>query len=377
LNISGIQCDKLKAVISGSLRPADQKEEYQENGVVKVVEVSYGFPDPLFYNFSESSVSEVRFEGRVNVTVPSKSVKQCIITLNNQTTWDLTDDVLMRDEGGIYLFPSDTRTLGVHLVLYKFNAWLFQRTATATFIVTKTGITEEYFSPERNEVIVLVDLAQASIQDPRIAVRTAGALSGVIIVNDIQRPLESLLLLNNDAFLAVKVMAEEDESPYTIKCSFNSNPVYSSLTTQPFNVAIDNDYFEIYTPLNCEAQVGVTVPVTIKVFTFKTFVLRIKYDSSAFNADSDELIVHIYSSYVYFMLKPLREGSTEIIAYFINPAKQNSTASIPFLVNVKRQLLQEVALYMLLVISALSLVYIVVSRDQLARLTSRLRRKRT
>ena len=122
---------------------------------------------------------------------------------------------------------------------------------------------------------------------------------------------------------------------------------------------------------------GVMVPMTIRVFTSRTFVLRIQYDPSAFNADNDELMVRIYSSYVYFMLRPLKEGSTEIIAYFVDPARQNSTVFIPFLVNVKRQLLHEVALYMLLAISALSLVYIAVSRDQLARLSGRLRRKKT
>jgi hypothetical protein len=376
LNISGIQSSRLKAAISGSLRPADQKEEYQENGIVKVVDVSYEFPDPLFYNFSESSVSEVRFEGKVNVTVPSKSVRKCTITVNNQTPWDLTNDVLGRVEGGIYLFPSDTRSLKVHLVLYKFNAWLFQRTSAAIPIVTKNGITEERFSAETNEVVVLVDLDQAGLQEPRIAVRTAGAMSGTMMVNDVQSPLDSLLLLSNDVFLATKIMAGEDASLYTVRCSFSSDPVYSSLTAQPFGVSIDYDYFEIYTPLNCEAEVGISVPMTIRVFAFKTFLLRIDYDVSALNADSNELMVRKYSSYVYFMLKPVREGSTEIKAYFINPNNQNSTVSIPFLVNVKRQAIYEIAPYMFLVVSLVSLVYVVVSRDQMSRLLSRLRRKR-
>jgi len=377
LNISGIQTNKLKAAISGSLRPAFQREEDQENGIVKVVEVSYDFPDPLFYNFSESSVSEVRFEGRVNVTVPSKSVRKCTITVNNQTPWDLTNDVLGRVEGGIYRFPSDTRTLGVSLILYKYNAWLFERTQSAALRVTKSGITEEYFSPDTNEVVVLVDLDQTSLQDPRIAVRTAGALSGAIVINDVQRPLDSLLLLNNDVFLATKVIAGEDESPYIIKCRFNSNPVYSSLTTQPFNVLIDNDYFEIYTPLNGDAQIGVPMPMTVRVFTSKTYVLKLEYDLSVFKADNDELMVRKYSSYIYFMLKPLREGSTEIKAYFIDPNNQNSTVSIPFWVNVNRQLIYEIAPYLFLTVSVFSLVYIVVSRDQMARLSSRLRRKKT
>jgi hypothetical protein len=377
LNISGIPSNKLNAAISGSLRPAYQKEEYQENGIVKVVEVSYSFPDPLFYNFSESSVSEVRFEGKVNVTVPSKSVRKCTITVNNQTPWDLTNDVLGRVEGGIYSFPSNTRTLGIYLILYKFNAWLFERAQSAIIHVTKSGITEEYFSPETNEVVVVVDLEQASLQEPRIAVRTAGAMSGRMMVNGVQRPLDSLLLLNNDVFLATKVMAEEDESPYTMRCSFNSDPIFYSLTTQPFGVSIDNDYFEIYTPLNCEAQIGVSVPITIRVFTFKTVILRIEYDASAFKADSDELMVNKYSSYVYFMLRPVREGSTEIKAYFINPKNQNSTLSILFSMNVKRQLLYAITPYMLLAVSVLSLVYIVVSRDQMSRVLSRFRRKKT
>jgi hypothetical protein len=363
LNISGIQTSKL--------------QEDQENGIVKVVQVSYDFPDPLFYNFSESSVSEVRFEGRVNVTVPSKSVRKCTITVNNQTPWDLTNDVLGRVEGGIYRFPSGTRTLGVDLILYKYNAWLFERAQTTALFVTKSGITEEYFSPDTNEVVVLVDLDQTNLQDPRIAVRTAGASSGAIVINDVQRPLDSLLLLNNDVFLATKVIAGEDESPYIMKCSFNSNPVYSSLTTQPFNVVIDNDYFEIYTPLNGNAHIGVPMPMTVRVFTSKTYVLKLEYDPSVFRADIDELMVRKYSNYIYFMLKPLREGSTEIKAYFIDPNNQNSTVSIPFWVNVNRQLLYEIAPYLFLTVSVLSLVYMVVSRDQVSRVLSRLRRKKT
>lgn len=377
LNMSGIQTSKLQAAISGSLRPTVQREEDQENGIVKVVEVSYDFPDPLFYNFSESSVSEISFEGRVNVTVPSKSVRKCTITVNNQTPWDLTNDVLGRVEGGIYRFPSDTRTLQVYLLLFKYNAWLYERVQTGALRVTKNGITQEYFSPNTNEVVVLVDLDQAGMQDPRIAVRSARALSGAIMINDVQRPLDSLLLLNNDIFLATKVIAGEDESPYIIKFSFNSNPLYSSLTTQPFNVVIDNDYFEIYTPLNGNAEVGVPMPITVRVFTSKTYDLKLAYDPSMFKADIDELMIRKFSNYVYFMLKPIRGGSTEITAYFIDPLNQNSTVSIPFWVNVNQQLLYEVVPYLFLSISVLSLIYMVVSRDQMTPLLNRLRRKKT
>ena len=376
LNISGIQTNKLKAAVSGSLRPTSQREEAQENGIVKVVEVSYDFPDPLFYNFSESSVSAVSFEGRVNVTVPSKSVRKCTITVNNQAPWDLTNDVLGRVEGGIYRFPSNTRTLQVYLLLYKYNAWLYERTQTTALRVTKNGITGEYFSNDTNEVVVLVDLSQAGMQDPRIAVRTAGAFSGAMVINEVQRPLDSLLLLNNDVFLATKVIAGADQSPYTIKCSFNSNPMYSSLTTQPFNVAIDYDYFEIYTPLNGNAEIGVPMPMTVRVFTSKTYDLKLEYDASVFRADIDELMIRKYSNYVYFMLKPLRGGSTEIKAYFIDPLDQNSTVSIPFWVNVNQQLIFAIAPYLFLGVSALSLVYMVVSRDQMTPVLNRLRRKK-
>jgi len=376
MNISGIQTNKLQAAISGSLRPTLQRDEDQENGIVKVVEVSYDFPEPLFYNFSESSVSEVSFEGRVNVTVPSKSVRKCTITVNNQTPWDLTNDVLGRVEGGIYRFPSNTRTLQVYLLLYKYNAWLYERTQTTALRVTKNGITGEYFSNDTNEAVVLVDLSQAGMQDPRIAVRTAGAFSGAMVINEVQRPLDSLLLLNNDVFLATKVIAGADQSPYTIKCSFNSNPMYSSLTTQPFNVAIDYDYFEIYTPLNGNAEIGVPMPMTVRVFTSKTYDLKLEYDASVFRADIDELMIRKYSNYVYFMLKPLKRGSTEIKAYFIDPLDQNSTVSIPFWVNVNQQLIFAIAPYLFLGVSALSLVYMVVSRDQMTPMLNRLRRKK-
>ena len=377
MNISGIQTSKLQAAISGSLRPASQNEENQENGNAKVVEVSYDFPEPLFYNFSETSVSEVSFEGRVNVTVPSKSVRKCTVKVNNQTPWDLTNDVLGRIEGGTYRFPSDTRTLQVYLLLYKYNAWLYERVQTAALRVTKNGITDEYFSNDTSEAVILVDLSQAGMRDPRIAVRTAGAFSGAIVINDVQRPLDSLLLLNNDVFLATKVIAGADQSPYTIKCSFNSNPLYSSLTTQPFNVVIDYDYFEIYTPLNGNAEIGVPMPMTVRVFTSKTYDLKLEYDDSVFRADIEELMVRKYSSYIYFMLKPLREGSTEIKANFIDPTNHNTTMSIPFWVNVNRQLVYEIAPYLFLAVSALSFVYMVVSRNQMTPLLSRLRRKKT
>jgi hypothetical protein len=378
LNISGISCNKLKVAISGSLRPSDGVLEKQQNGTVEIAEVSYDFPDPLFYNFSESIVSELHFEGKVNVTVPSKTVKECILTFNNQTTWDLTNAVLSSSEGGIYSFPSNTRTLKVHLVLYRFNAWLLWKNPlpNATFYATKTGITGEYFSPEKNEVAVSVDLGETAFQEPRIAIRTGGGRSGSIIVNDVQKPVDSLLQIDNDLFLGtlLRGQGEEDDSPYLIKCTFSQNPIYSSLTKQPFNVFIDNTLFEIYTPFNCEARLGVQTPMTLKAFTFRTYVVNIEHDQSVLEFDNDLLMIDRFSSFSYFMFKPLREGSIEIKAHFTDPSNQSASLALPFLVSTQRLAVFEIATYLFFAFTVLSFVY-VVSGSDLAHFLKRLRKR--
>jgi hypothetical protein len=117
--------------------------------------------------------------------------------------------------------------------------------------------------------------------------------------------------------------------------------------------------------------------MTVRVFTSKTYDLKLEYDTSVFRADIDELMIRKYSNFVYFMLKPLRGGSTEIRAYFIDPLNQNSTVSIPFWVNVNQQLIYRVVPYLFLSVSVLSLVYLVVSRDQMTPLLNRLQRKKT
>lgn len=367
IKISGISCKALNATLTGSLEPSYQKEEQEENQTVKNIEV--------FYNFSEARIGDIRFEGDVKITVSSKTVRNCTITLNNETTVDLTDS-LLNSNRKVYRFPANTLTLKVFLSFYKFNAWLFSVFSYANLVqMTKKGIVQETFIPDRNESEVIVDLNQANLQETKVAVRAGNFSCGEILINGIKKPLDSLLMLDNDMFLATSVQAEENVSLYTIKISFSSNPLYASSTVQPFKLFMDGALFDIYTPFNIEADLETLIPITIRLFTSKTYLLRVEYDSSMFKIDNNEIMVNKPAGYKYFMLNPVRIGHAVITVNFEDPTTENSI-SIQFLVNVEDPLFYPVVQYALLIITVLSLVYVASSKNLVDWLLHRLKREK-
>ncbi len=374
LNISGIPCKMLNAIVTGPLQPSYEREEERENKSVKVVEVIYNFSEAFYYNFSEASVHEAHVEGRVNITVWSKTVKKCTLTFNNVTVVDLTNFLLESSQGLVHGFPHDTRLLQVLLTLYKFNAWIFDRTY-ALLDMTKRGIIEEYFIPDKNEGVIIVDLNEAQLQEANIAIRVANFSLSQVSINGVKKPLHSLLMLNGDMFFTTSIQAEENTSLYNLTCTFSSDPLYSSSTLSPFTVFIENTFFEIYTPFNIEAQLGTQVPVTVNVFTSKTYILKVEYDSRLFELDNDQLMVHKRISYEYFMLKPIHIGRAVTTVHFIDPTAENPTVSIPFLINITHSPAYQIIFYMLAAIAVLSLMYIVGGRNFVDLLLRRHKRK--
>ena len=377
LNISGIPCKALSAVMRGPLEPTYRKEEEQENTTVKAVEVFYNFSQGLSYNFSEATINEFRSDAKVNITLWSKSVRKCTITLNNNTIVDLTDLLLRSDQGLTYSFLSDTRTLKVSLILYKFNAWIFDLQHTTLLGPTKKGISEEYFVPENNESVTIVDLNEAGLQKADIAIRAGNFSLSEISINGVKKPLDSLLVVRKDIILVKSVEAEEGVSLYTVRCTFSSNPLHYSPTVQPFSIFVGNARFEIYTPLKIDAQLGLQIPVTIRVLTTKTYLLKVEYDSSMLEVDNDELMVNKpVVGFVYFMLKPAGTGLSVVTVHFIDPSNENSPVSIPFLINTTSSLAYQSILSVLTVVTVLSLMYVAGGKNLLDWLLCRLRLKK-
>lgn len=378
LDISGISCKRLNAAATGPLGPAYEKEQQQENQTVVIKEVFYNFSKPFLLNLSEPSISKVQFSGNVKITTQSKSVKKCTITRNNDTIVDLTDNLLKSNNELIYRFPSGTDTLKVFLVLYKFNAWIFDLGYTLLYNTTKKGIVEEYFVPDKNEAVAIVNLTEAQLQEASIAVRAGNFSSAEISINGIKKPLGLLLIFNKDVFLATSVKTEENVSLYTVRYTLSSDPLYTCSTVQPFSIFMDNALFEIYTPFNIEAPLETWIPFTIKVYTYTTYDMKIEYDYSMFEVDNDEIMVNKFHSHEYFMLKPVNTGLTVVKVHFMDMESTTKNAGffIPFLINVENSLLYQIIPYVLLIITVLSLVYVTGSKKLIDWLPQRLRRKK-
>ena len=376
LNISGIPCKRLNAAATGPLWPTYQKEEQRENQTVVVREVFYNFSEPFIYNFSGPSVGEVQFGGNVSIITQSKNVRKCTVTLNNDTIVDLTDGVLRSENELLYHIPFGTHTLKVFLVLYKFNAWIFNLAYTTLYGLTKKGIVEEYFVPDKNEAVAIVDLHEVQLQEASIAVRAGNFSSTEISVNGIKNPLDSLLVLNKDVFLGTSVKAKENDSLYTVRYTFSSDPLYTCSTVQPFSIFLDNALFIIYTPFNVEAQQGIQIPFTISIYNYRTYILKIEFDSSMFEVDNDEIMVLKYGGHEYFMIRPVGLGLTWAELHFVDPTDENVNVSVPFLINITHSLPYQITSYILLIVTVLSLVYIISGKNIVEWLSYQLKRKK-
>lgn len=366
LSFSGILSERVNVTVEGLLKPGYNKEERRENETVNIRET--------FFNLSETFESEVSVQKEVEITVPTGTVKKCTLTLNNNTIKDLTD-ALLQSNSVIYRFPWNTTLVKIHLTLYRFNAWFFEMNPFigAPYRITKKGIVEEYFSPDKNEVTININSSESS--SVNLATRSGNLIPVEITSNGSKKPLESLLILNKQNYWAISIaVPEENASIYTVKYILSDGPLYQSLTTTPFSVRIDNHVFEIFTPFNIEGQEGTLIPLTIRTYTTpRTYTLKIEYDSSMFEADRDEIMV--YASrfhYEYFMLKPLRTGQTTINLKIIDPITRDTFFSFPFFVSIKSSFLTQAAIYFLLGVAVFSLIYIF-SKKSLIKWISRFR----
>lgn len=363
LRFSGISGKKVNVIVEGSLEPSYDKEERRENETVNIRET--------FFNLSETLESEVLVQGTVNITVLSKAVKKCTLTLNNSTIVDLTDS-LLGSNTMIHKFPADTILLEVHLTLYRFNAWFCSLYGYKSYEITKKGIVDEYFSPNRNEGTININSSETF--PANLAISSGNLTPSEITINGSKKPLESLLILNKEMYWIISiVIPEENVSIYTVKYILSDEPLYQSLTTSPFSVYVGGQLFEIFTPFNIEGQEGTLIPLTIRTRTPRTYTLKIEYDSSMFEADRDEIMV--YSSrfhYEYFMLKPLRTGQTTINLRIIDPITRDTPFSSSFFVSIKSSFSTQVAIYFLLGVAVFSLICIF-SKTSLIKRISRFR----
>jgi len=349
LRFSGIPIGRVKVIVEGSLMPSHDKER-RNNETVNIREASF--------NLSETVESGISVHGMVNITVFSKTVKKCTLTLDNNTIVDLTD-LLLGNNTIIYVFPADTILLDVHLTLHRFNAWFFDFYGYKPYRITKKGIIDEYFSLNRSEGTININSSETF--PANLAISSGNLAPSEITINGNEKTLGSLLILNKEMYWIIPtVISKENVSIYTVKYILSDEPLYQSLTTSPFSVYVDSQLFEIFTPFNIEGQESTIIPLTIQVYAYpRTYTLKIEYDSSMFEADSDEIMVYASRLYfVYFMLRPLQTGQTTVNLRIIDPITRDTLFSTPFSVTIKSSFFTQVAIYFLLGITLLSLINI-------------------
>jgi len=349
LSFSGIPGESVSVVVEGSLKPSYNKEERQENDTVCIRET--------LFNLSETLESETSVQGTLKISVLTRAVKKCTITLNNKTLVDMTDS-LLRSNTIIYRFPPNTILLKVHLLLYRFNAWFFKLFTFQPSEMTKKGIISEYFSSNRNEGTININSSENF--PGNLAIGSGNLVLSEIKVNGTKKLLQSVLVLDEERYwIVLNVIPDDSVSLYTVKFVLSDEPLFQSLTTTPFTVYIGGHVFEVYTPFNIEGQEGTVIPITIRTYTPRTYTLRIEYDPSMMEADTDEKMV--YASrfhFVYFMLTPLQAGHTTIGFEIVDPMTVDVIFSSSFLVNIRSSVPTQMIIYYLVGIAVFSLVYV-------------------
>jgi len=362
LNVSGIPSRRVGVAIEGFLKPASQKEELLENETIGSHEV--------FFNMSKAAEAGVAVNAGVNITVFSKSVKKCLLALNNDTLVDLTD-TLLRSYTKVFLFPKDASALKVLLILQRFNAWIFSLSFRDVVNMTKGGIIEEHFSTMDGEG--LIDVNATIGKSTYLAMRTTGLTPRKIMIDGVEKPLTSMLVVDEDVFAIVPLSdSGENFSLHSIQYSLSVGPLYESYTATPFEVHFNGSLFSIFTPFNIEGEQGFYIPITVQMITYRTFVLQVDYDHSFFKAEQKEIMA--YSTrihYEYFALKPLQTGQSEVSLEIIDTANKKAAFSISFSVLVSGSLLSQVFLYITFGITVLSVIVIFRGKDLFKRLLCR------
>jgi len=348
LRFSGILCESVNVIVEGSLEPS--KEERRENATVNIRET--------LFDLSETLENEASVQAAVRITVFTKAVKKCAITLNNKTMIDVTDS-LLRSNTIIYNFPPNVILLKVHLILYRFNAWFFKLQGFQPSGITKKGLVDEHFFPDKNEGTININSSE--ISPINLAICSGNLVPSEIRVNGIKKSLDSLLILNEEMYWTISnIIPDENVSLYTVKYILSDELLHQSPTKNPFPIYVGGHIFEIFTPFNVEGQEGTLMPLTIRTYNPRTYTLKVEYDSSRFEADRDELMVYASRArhFEYFMFKPLRTGQTIIILEIVDPMTMDVIFSFSFLVSIKSSVPTQMIICYLLGIAVLSLVYI-------------------
>jgi hypothetical protein len=146
---------------------------------------------------------------------------------------------------------------------------------------------------------------------------------------------------------------------YSIRYMLSDHPLYESSTETPFELHLDGSIFRTLTPFNVEGEQGFYLPITVQMLTFKTFDLRLEYDSSFFEVQQKEIIA--YSNrihYEYFALKPLQTGHSIVGLKIIDPISERQLFSILFSVKATSSIIGQAPLYITLGVTLLSIAII-------------------
>jgi len=349
LSFSGIPARRVTITIKGFLKPSSEKEELLDDETVSSCEV--------FFDLSGAAKAGVDVNGVVNITVFSKDVKKCLLTLDNDTDVDLTD-TLLANNSKVYVFPKSTSTLKVFLVLFRFNAWIFAFSFLGVVNVTKSGIVEERFSAVGNEGVI--DINTTVTGKINLAIRTDEFTPRAIALDGIEKPIESMLVINEETYFIVSLVGSgQTFSLYTIQYVLSDRPLFESLTVTPFEVHFNNSVFRIFTPFNIEGEQGFYIPITIQMVTYRTFILKVEYDFSFFEAEQKEIMA--YSSrihYEYFALKPLQIGQSTVGLKISDAANEKTVFSTLFSVHISSSFPSRILLYFTFCVTVLSIVVV-------------------
>jgi len=346
LTFSGIVGKAVTIGIRGYLKSTSDREDRLENDTISRREV--------FYNLSQAYESGVITLGNINLTLFTRSVRNCSLTFDEISTIDLTDTLLSRNTV-ISTFPVDVRTVRVLLTLYRFNGWIFTLSSLSFAGVTKHGIMEEHFSTFNDEGDVIVEAAQAG-ENIHLALRVGGLTQVTLTINGVEKPLKSVAVINGDTYLMIPLDTPgQGSSQLLIKYMLGYGPIYQSATERPFNVYADSSFFSIYTPFNVEGELHDPIPLTVQMLTAKTYVLGIVCDPSFFETERTEIMAYASRAHFeYFMLTPLETGPSVVDFRITDPDAERTIFSASILTIVDDPLISNAVFYLLLIATLVS-----------------------